>query len=164
MAYQSSVGCDLGGDQPTGYATSSTRFHTPEITITQIIAELEQKLRAQAADITRLEKQSQSLERKNDSLERKAQSLEAAKRELFEQLCLLIENRFGPSTEKYKVSQEDLFFDEAEALAESEPALDCDDVPEDKADTPGAWQAPHPRWPSGVASGATTSGYRPRRG
>jgi hypothetical protein len=34
MAYQSSVGCDLGGDQPTGYATSSTRFHTPEITIT----------------------------------------------------------------------------------------------------------------------------------
>ena len=43
----------------------------------KIIAELEQKLRAQAADITRLEKHSRSLERKNDSLE-------AAKRELFE--------------------------------------------------------------------------------
>jgi len=41
----------------------------------KIIAELEQKLRSQAADITRLEKQSRSLERKNDSLERKAQSL-----------------------------------------------------------------------------------------
>lgn len=60
------------------------------------IAELEQKLRAQAADIARLEKQSRSLEHKNHSLERKAQSLEAAKRELFEQLRLLIENRFGP--------------------------------------------------------------------
>tara|TARA_R100001591_G_C4283746_1_gene165841 strand:- start:506 stop:649 length:144 start_codon:yes stop_codon:yes gene_type:complete len=34
MAYHSSVGCDLGGDQPTGYATPSTCFHTPEITIT----------------------------------------------------------------------------------------------------------------------------------
>src|SRR5690554_3190679 len=34
MAYHSSVGCDLGGDQPTGYATSSACFHTPEITIT----------------------------------------------------------------------------------------------------------------------------------
>jgi hypothetical protein len=35
MAYHSSVGCDLGGDQPTGYATPSTCFHTPEITITR---------------------------------------------------------------------------------------------------------------------------------
>jgi len=35
MAYHSSVGCDLGGDQPTGYATPSACFHTPEITITQ---------------------------------------------------------------------------------------------------------------------------------
>ncbi|UZD66151.1 PEP-CTERM sorting domain-containing protein [Marinobacter sp. AN1] len=34
MAYHSSVGCDLGGDQPTGYATPSACFHTPEITIT----------------------------------------------------------------------------------------------------------------------------------
>jgi transposase len=95
----------------------------------KIIAELEQKLRAQAADITRLEKQSESLERKNDSLE-------AAKRELFEQLRLLIENRFGPSTEKYKVSQEDLFFDEAETLVESEPASDRDETPEDQVETP----------------------------
>ncbi|WP_417521772.1 IS66 family transposase [Marinobacter sp.] len=102
----------------------------------KIIAELEQKLRVQAADITRLKKQSRSLERENESLERKAQSLEAAKRELFEQLRLLIENRFGPSTEKYNIPQEDLFFDEAEALVESEPASDSDDVPEDIADTP----------------------------
>jgi uncharacterized protein (DUF3084 family) len=46
----------------------------------KIIAELEQKLRAQAADITRLEKQSRSLECEKDSLERKAKSLEAANR------------------------------------------------------------------------------------
>ena len=51
----------------------------------KIIAGLEQKLRAQAAYITRLEKHSRSLDRKNDSLE-------AAKRDLFEQLRLLIEN------------------------------------------------------------------------
>ncbi|WP_206769058.1 hypothetical protein, partial [Marinobacter sp. bablab_jr003] len=37
MAYHSSVGCDLGGDQPTGYATPSACFHTPEITITLYI-------------------------------------------------------------------------------------------------------------------------------
>ncbi|EDW9513576.1 hypothetical protein CKV38_004022 [Salmonella enterica subsp. enterica serovar Albany] len=34
MAYHSSVGCDRRGDQPTGYATPSACFHTPEITIT----------------------------------------------------------------------------------------------------------------------------------
>ena len=104
----------------------------------KIIAELEQKLRAQAADITRLEKQSRALERKNDSLE-------AAKRELFEQLRLLIENRFGPSTEKYKIPQEDLFFDEAEALVESEPASDSDDAPEDKAEIPTKPASAKPR-------------------
>jgi|TARA_B100000282_G_scaffold207942_1_gene152886 hypothetical protein len=36
MAYPSSVGCDLGGDQPTGYAILSACFHTPEITITRL--------------------------------------------------------------------------------------------------------------------------------
>jgi transposase len=104
----------------------------------KIIAELEQKLRAQAADITRLEKQSRSLERKN-------QSLEAAKRELFEQLRLLIENRFGPSTEKYKIPQEDLFFDEAEALVESEPEPEDGEAPEEKAETPSKSASPKPR-------------------
>src|SRR5690554_6385559 len=34
MAYHSSVGCNRRGDQPTGYATPSACFHTPEITIT----------------------------------------------------------------------------------------------------------------------------------
>lgn len=34
-AYHSSVGCDLGGDQPTEYATSYICLDTPEITITQ---------------------------------------------------------------------------------------------------------------------------------
>jgi len=104
------------------------------------IAELEQKLRAQAADITRLEKQSRSLERKN-------QSLEAAKRELFEQLRLLIENRFGPSTEKYKIPQEDLFFDEAEALVESEPEPEPEDgkSPEEKTETSSKSASTKPR-------------------
>jgi transposase len=104
----------------------------------KIIAELEQKLRVQAADITRLEKQSRSLERKNESLE-------AAKRELFEQLRLLIENRFGPSTEKYNIPQEDLFFDEAEALVENEPASDSDDAPQDTANTPTQSGSAKPR-------------------
>src|SRR5574343_902938 len=36
MAYHSSVGCDRRGDQPTGYATPSACFHTPEITITPV--------------------------------------------------------------------------------------------------------------------------------
>jgi hypothetical protein len=42
MAYHSSVGCDLGGDQPTGYATPSTCFHTPEITITRKTVKLDE--------------------------------------------------------------------------------------------------------------------------
>ncbi|MGI0792907.1 hypothetical protein ACRCO4_22165, partial [Pseudomonas aeruginosa] len=37
MAYHSSVGCDRRGDQPTGYATPSACFHTPEITITRAV-------------------------------------------------------------------------------------------------------------------------------
>jgi len=97
----------------------------------KIIAELEQKLRAQAVDIARLE--------------RKNNSLEAAKRELFEQLRLLIENRFGPSTEKYNIPQEDLFFDEAEALVESEPASDSDGAPEDTANIPTQSGSAKPR-------------------
>tara|TARA_B100001778_G_scaffold226984_1_gene188508 strand:- start:375 stop:557 length:183 start_codon:yes stop_codon:yes gene_type:complete len=44
MAYHSSVGCDLGGDQPTGYATPSACFHTPEITITPDWAETSKNL------------------------------------------------------------------------------------------------------------------------
>ncbi|ENY7861586.1 DMT family transporter [Salmonella enterica subsp. enterica serovar Muenchen] len=40
MAYHSSVGCDRRGDQPTGYATPSACFHTPEITITRLLAGL----------------------------------------------------------------------------------------------------------------------------
>jgi transposase len=42
------------------------------------------------------------------------------KRALIEQLRLAIEQRFGPSTEKYRVEQGQLQFNEAEALAEAE--------------------------------------------
>src|SRR5690554_3893534 len=45
MAYHSSVGCDRHGDQPTGYATPSACFHTPEITITQHTYETNLRLR-----------------------------------------------------------------------------------------------------------------------
>ena len=44
----------------------------------------------------------------------------------------LIEQRFGPATEKYRIEQRDLFLDEAEALAELEPPAE----PEPKADLP----------------------------
>ncbi|MFC4260039.1 IS66 family transposase, partial [Marinobacter lacisalsi] len=92
-------------------------------------AQLEQQLRAQEAEIARLKADNSALQRKATSFERKTQSLEAAKRELFEQLRLLIENRFGPSTEKYSVDQQDLFFDEAEALLDR---LEAEDVEEDE--------------------------------
>src|SRR5690606_24820352 len=66
----------------------------------QLLAELQQQLREQRAVIARLEQQNRDLE--------------AAKRSLYEQLRLAIEGRFGPSTEKYRVEQKDLFFNESE--------------------------------------------------
>ena len=74
------------------------------------IAELQRQLQDQKAENARLAKRNRSLERKTDSLEK-------AKRDLFEQLRLLIENRFGPSSEKYRIEQADMFFNEAEMLA-----------------------------------------------
>ena len=49
---------------------------------------------------------------------------QAEKQRLYEQLRLAIEQRFGPATEKYRVEQRDLFFDEAEALAQTEAAAE----------------------------------------
>jgi transposase len=90
------------------------------ITSPELIADLKQQLQAQQAAMAA---QQATIRR----LEKQTRSLEAAKLALFEQLRLLIENRFGPSTEKYSVEQEDLFFNEAEALVETE----ADDAPEE---------------------------------
>lgn len=91
------------------------------------ITQLQQKLAQQEAELARLDQENRALARKATTFERKAQSLEAAKRELYEQLRLLIENRFGPSTEKYSVDQRDLFFDEAEALLDQLEAESADE-------------------------------------
>lgn len=56
----------------------------------------------------------------------------AEKRVLYEQLRLAIEQRFGPSTEKYRVEQRDLFFNETESL------LDAEDAGESEAADQGA--------------------------
>lgn len=88
------------------------------------IAELQRQLQDQKAENDRLAKRNRSLERKTDSLEK-------AKRDLFEQLRLLIENRFGPSSEKHGVEQADMFFDEAETLAAEFDESAQDQEPED---------------------------------
>ncbi|KAA8976445.1 hypothetical protein F3089_15680, partial [Halospina sp. K52047b] len=98
------------------------------------VAELQRQLQDQQAENARLAKHNQSLKKQYRSLERKTESLEQAKRDLFEQLRLLIENRFGPSSEKHRVEQADMFFNEAETLAaEMDEAPQAPD-PEDEND------------------------------
>ncbi|KAA8978265.1 IS66 family transposase, partial [Halospina sp. K52047b] len=70
-----------------------------------------------ASTVAELQRQLQQQKAENARLAKRNQSLEKAKRDLFEQLRLLIENRFGPSSEKYRVEQADMFFNEAETLA-----------------------------------------------
>lgn len=53
---------------------------------------------------------------------------QAEKQALIEQLRLAIEQRFGPSTEKYRVEQHDLFFDEAEVLVQAEEAAEAEEA------------------------------------
>ena len=56
---------------------------------------------------------------------------------LLDQLRLAIEQRFGPSTEKYRIEQRDLFFDEAETLVEAEDAETlAESAPETDETTP----------------------------
>ena len=97
------------------------------------VAELQRQLQDQQAENARLAKHNQSLKKQYRSLERKTESLEQAKRDLFEQLRLLIENRFGPSSEKYRIEQADMFFNEAETLAAEAPQAE---TPEDEDDAP----------------------------
>ncbi len=78
------------------------------------VSELQQKLREQQAENARL----QAL------LVEKEASWNAQRQSLFEQLRLLLDQRFGPSTEKYRVEQRDLFFDEAETLVDAEDAAE----------------------------------------
>jgi transposase len=68
--------------------------------------------------------QQAQIERLNARLDSQKAAWQAEKRALIEQLRLAIEQRFGPSTETYRVEQGDLFFNEAEALVQA------DEVPE----------------------------------
>lgn len=86
------------------------------------IEALQQQLAEQQAQIERLTAQQARWQAKATQLEAKAARLEVRNQTLFEQLRLLIEQRFGPSTEKYRIEQRDLFFDEAEALADTDEA------------------------------------------
>lgn len=78
--------------------------------------------------------QQKKLDRLEAAMAAKEQKWAAEKRTLIEQIRLAIEQRFGPSTEKYQVDQLDLVFDEAEALAqadeESEAEPDAAHAPE----------------------------------
>lgn len=92
------------------------------------VGDLQQQLADQQAQIERLTAKHAADQAR---WEAKAARLEARNQRLFEQLRLLVEQRFGPSTEKYHLEQRDLFFDEAEVLAETEDATE----PEPAADT-----------------------------
>ena len=87
-----------------------------------------------------LDEQRALVERLQAQLAEKEAAWAAEKRSLFEQIRLLLDNRFGPSTEKYSIKQQDMFFDEAESLAE-EPAEEDDavddSVGEDAQPAPG---------------------------
>ncbi len=85
-------------------------------------SELRRELDAQRAEIERLQAQ----------LAEKEAAWAAEKRSLFEQIRLLLDNRFGPSTEKYSIKQQDMFFDEAESLTD-DPAEE-DDAGDDSID------------------------------
>jgi transposase len=79
------------------------------------VSQLQRQLLEQRSLIKKLTAQ-------NAALASRTAQLEAEKRALFEQLRLAIEQRFGPSTEKYRIEQRDLFINEAEALLELEEA------------------------------------------
>lgn len=96
----------------------------------QTVSELQQMRREQQAENARL----QAL-----MVEKEAR-WNAEKQSLFEQLRLLIEKRFGPSTEKYRIEQRDLFFDEAEVLVDGEEA-----GPDADSETAAAARKPRPR-------------------
>ena len=71
-----------------------------------------------SSDLQReLDEQRALVERLQAQLAEKEAAWAAEKRSLFEQIRLLLDNRFGPSTEKYSINQQDMFFDEAESLA-----------------------------------------------
>ena len=74
-----------------------------------------------------LDEQRALVEKLQEELATKEAAWAAEKRSLFEQLRLLIDNRFGPSTERYNVQQQELVFDEAESLIEADEAADTED-------------------------------------
>lgn len=91
----------------------------------ETIAELQRKLAAQQSA---LDKQQAENARLLALIARKEAQWEAAKQSLFEQFRLAIERRFGPSTEKYRVEQGDLYINEAEAAVDEEDATAADET------------------------------------
>ena len=81
------------------------------------VSELQREVDEQRAEVERLQAQ----------LAEKEAAWAAEKRSLFEQLRLLLDKRFGPSTERYNVDQHELVFDEAESLVATEPADAAED-------------------------------------
>lgn len=85
----------------------------------ETVADLQHKLAVQQ---TVLDKQQAENARLLALIEKKEAEWEAAKAALFEQFRLAIERQFGPSTEKYRVEQRDLYINEAEAAVDEEDA------------------------------------------
>ncbi|WP_280550731.1 transposase [Halomonas sp. 11-S5] len=88
------------------------------------VSRLQRQVRAQQEEIARL----------HQLMEKKEAEWEAAKAALFEQFRLAIERQFGPSTEKYRVTQGDLLINEAEAAVDEEQASAQDDAADDGVD------------------------------
>ena len=88
-------------------------MNAADIDTIDAVIPLDEQLRQQQAQIARQQRHIARLEADNRRLSTRYQSI-------YEQLRLLIEQRFGPSTEKYRIEQADLFFDEAETLAEGD--------------------------------------------
>ncbi len=88
------------------------------------VTQLERKLAAADAENARL----------LALMEKKEAQWEATKQSLFEQFRLALERQFGPSTEKYRVDQQDLLINEAEVSVDEEDndaAPECDATADD---------------------------------
>ena len=92
---------------------------------------------ASSPTVTQLERKLAAADAENARLlalmEKKEAQWEATKQSLFEQFRLALERQFGPSTEKYRVDQQDLLINEAEVAVDEEDgdASACDATADD---------------------------------
>ncbi|WP_151441744.1 IS66 family transposase, partial [Halomonas lysinitropha] len=96
---------------------------SPASTPSATVSQLQHQVRAQQEEIARL----------HQLMEKKEAEWEAAKAALFEQFRLATERQFGPSTEKYRVTQGDLLINEAEVAVDEQDAEAEDDSTTDEA-------------------------------